>query len=63
MHDVSGGKEKNQLQVVRFSFFSQEVEKCCNNKGCEMKVPERKAKKRERKTHGANFKEVFELLG
>lgn len=65
MHDVSGEGEK-MFRVVWFYFllfFFQEVEKRCNNKGCEKKVPRREAHTERRNKNERNFKEVFGRTG
>ena len=63
---MSVEKEKKCSDLFDFIFFYffQEVEKRCNNKGREKKVPRREAhtrKKKEMKTK-ENFKEVFERM-
>lgn len=59
-------KKCSKLFGFIFSCFFQEVEKRCNNKGCEKEVPRREAhtrkkEKKEIKTK-ENFKEVFERM-
>lgn len=65
MHDVTGDGEKKKCSklfgFIFFCFFFQEVEKRCNNKGYEKKVPRREAHTRKRKKEikpKENFKDL-----